>query len=115
MAVALVALPTMAQNFGAQNAEEQLQTQVFQSTSTMTPVGSAYSANPSISADGTAYTPSAQAQSGPRRTAASPGSPTTPGAGSEENQFPVGDAVLPLALMALAFAGVIYLRRRKRA
>ena len=31
------------------------------------------------------------------------------------DQSPVGDAVLPLLLLAAAFAGVIYFRRRKRA
>lgn len=28
---------------------------------------------------------------------------------------PIGDAILPLSLMAVAFCGVVYLRRRKRA
>lgn len=108
MAVALVALPTMAQSFGQEN---QLQTQ-FQSTSTLQGSGSSYSANPSLNADGTAYNPAesstpaqspAQAPSGPRRI--NPIAAPTP----------LGDAVLPLMLMALAYLGVRVFRARKRA
>jgi len=108
--VALVALPTMAQNFKEQDQ------QVFRSTSTLTPSGSQYSAQPMLNADGTAYNPAAATTpSGPRRAKAETGDDeieiNTPGkTGSEA---PIGDAVLPLTLMALAFGGVIYLRRRK--
>ena len=106
MAVALVALPTMAQKF----KEHDQQSMQFQSTSTMAPINSQYSAQPMLNEDGTAYNPSqdgqssTQAPSGPRKM-------TTPGAGTTDQ--PVGDAVLPLTLIALAFCGVIYLRRRK--
>ena len=31
----------------------------------------------------------------------------------ESEQFPIGDAVLPLMLMAMLFAGVVYYRRKK--
>ena len=108
MAVALVALPTMAQSFG----EQEQPTAAFQSTSTMTPSGSAYSANPSLNENGVATTPSAaRAGSGPKKAAA--GSlPLMPETSDGGNQ-PIGDAVLPLTLMALAFCGVIALRRRK--
>jgi len=34
---------------------------------------------------------------------------------NDTGNTPVGDAVLPLLLMAAAFGGVIYLRRRKQA
>ena len=108
MAVALVALPTMAQNFGDQ---EQPKAQ-FQSTSTMKTSGSVYASQPAINADGTAYNPSAvanPAQSGPRR---SKENPNDPGSTTDEGS-PVGDAVLPLMLMALAFCGIVYYRRRK--
>ena len=105
--VALVALPTMAQNFKEQDQ------QVFRSTSTLTPSGSQYSAQPMLNEDGTAYNPAAS--SGPRRAKAeeTPSTPTTPDVTDPEKITPVGDAVLPLMLMALAFGGVIYLRRRK--
>lgn len=104
---ALVALPTMAQNFKEQDQ------QVFRSTSTLTPSGSQYSAQPMLNEDGTAYNPAAS--SGPRRAKAeeTPSTPTTPDVTDPEKITPVGDAVLPLMLMALAFCGVIYLRRRK--
>ena len=111
MAVALVALPTMAQSFGQ---EDQLQTQ-FQSTSTLQGSGSVYSANPSLNADGTAYNPAesstpaqspAQAPAGPRRIGPTHG---------EGLPNPIGDAVLPLMLMALAYLGLRVFRARKRA
>lgn len=113
MAVALVALPTMAQNFSKQEQP------VFQSTSTLTPSGSAYSAQPALNADGTAYSPVAQAPIGPRR-APNPINDDDDwkdreGAIGTGVDTPIGDAVLPLMLCAMLFAGVIYLRRRRRA
>ena len=102
---ALVALPTMAQKFKEQDPQKVQ----FQSTSAMAPVNSQYSAQPMLNEDGTAYNPAASAApSRPRRTESNPGTPP-----SEGDELPVGDAVLPLMLMALAFCGVIYLRRRK--
>lgn len=107
MAVALVALPTKAQSFG----EQEQPTTTFQSTSTLQGSGSAYSANPTLNEDGTAYSPAAQsparAGSGPRKL------PTLPDNKDYHDNTPIGDAVLPLTLMALAFCGVIALRRRK--
>lgn len=107
MAVALVALPSMAQTFG----EQEPQNAAFQSTSTMQGSGSTYSANPSLNADGTAYNPAvsnqeqtpAKAPNGPRKInpIASPG--------------PVGDAVVPLLLMSLAFGMFVYFRRKRSA
>ena len=106
MAVALVALPIMAQSFGEQ---EQPKAQ-FQSTSVMQTSGSVYASQPAINEDGTAYNPSLAAQtqtqtpSGPRKVAPKDGG---------ETDFPIGDAVLPLMLMAMAFCGIVYYRRRK--
>jgi len=97
-----------ALSVSAQTLTEQPQAQ-FQSTSTLQGSGSTYSATPALNADGMAvYNASeaaqTQAPSGPRRVG-----PTTP----KGDPTPLGDAVLPLMLMALAFGGVIYLRRRK--
>ncbi len=103
--VALMALPTMAQTFGTQKIEQP--NAVFQSTSALQSSGSQYSATPMLGADGTATldgavsTP-AQAPSGPRRTISNPDD-------SEEN--PIGDAVLPLVLLAGAY---LFWRARRR-
>ena len=110
MAVALVALPTMAQSFGK---EDQLQTQ-FQSTSTLQGSGSAYSANPMLNEDGTAYNPSqaaspAKAGGGPRKIGPTPDEKV-----DEKDKVPVGDAVLPLMLFACAYlAWSLFFRRRR--
>ena len=107
--VAAFALPAMAQFENTQPS-----TTVFQSTSTMMGSGSAYSATPTLNEDGTA---SLNGTSGSHRakknTPATPGSPSTPGQGKEENQFPLGDALFPLLVMALAFAGITYFRRKR--
>lgn len=104
MAVALIALPTMAQ-------EDQ-----WQSTSSMQGSGSAYSSQvTAVGATGVSdmatttesYSPS-KAPSGPRKEF---GKPTNPGNQSEE--YPLGDAVLPMMIMAMLFAGVVYTRRKK--
>ena len=104
MAAALMALPTMAQD--------------WQSTSTMQGTGSSYA--PQVTAVGAAgvsdmatttesYSP-AKAPSGPRRIG---NFDNVPEGGTQENMSPIGDAVLPLLLMSLAFAGVIYSRKRR--
>ena len=117
-AAALVALPTMAQSFGSsrsvendQQAAQSYTTQPFRSTSAMQSTGSAYSANPTLNTDGTAYNPAETAEPvqgtrGPRKIGVETptGDPT-----------PLGDAVLPLMLMALAYLGVRVFFRRKRA
>ena len=79
----------------------------FQSTSTMTTSGSTYASQPTIGSDGVAtmgetYTTS-QAPSGPRRI-------VTPNASG--TQQPLGDALIPLLLMVMAYATAIFLRRR---
>ena len=108
-----MALPAMAQTFGTQQAAQP--NAAFQSTSTMMGSGSSYSANPTLNSDGTASYNGAAA-SGPRKAkkdeifdpGGEPGTPVTP-----EVNPPVGDAVLPLLLCALAFCGVLYMRNRK--
>lgn len=102
---ALMALPAMAQTFGTKQVEQP--NAAFQSTSTMMGSGSQYSANPTLTTDGTAayeapnYSP-AKAPGGPNRDISNPTKPQ-----------PLGDAVLPLLLMSLAFCGVLYMRKRK--
>jgi hypothetical protein len=103
-----VALPTTAQMFDAGSSP----VIAFQSTSTMTGSGSAYSSSPTLDEDGMATY--SGASSGPRRVSSSPGTPTTPGAGEKENQFPLGDGILPLMLMALLLGGWIALRQKKQ-
>ena len=105
MAVALIALPTMAQQ------------QEWKSTSTMQTSGSAYT--PQVNAVGAtavgdmattteSYSP---AKVGPRRSKDDPGEVEPfidPGS-------PIGDAVLPLMLFAGAFLCMRVFLRRKRA
>ncbi len=108
-----MALPAMAQTFGTQQAEQP--NAAFQSTSTMMGSGSSYSANPTLNSDGTASYNGAAA-SGPRKAKKDeifdpgnePGTPVTP-----EVNPPLGDAVLPLLLMSLAFCGYVYFRRKR--
>ena len=102
--VAAFVLPTMAQE--------------WQSTSTMQGTGSSYT--PQVMAVGAtevidmattteSYSP-AKAPGGPKKS----GLPGNPGHEGGDNT-PIGDAMLPLLLMATAFAGVIYVRKRKNA
>ena len=102
MAVALIALPTMAQ-------EDQ-----WQSTSSMQGSGSAYSSQVtavgatdinSMATTTESYTP-AKAPSGPRKAFDNPGD-------IGQGESPIGDAVLPMLLMAIAFGGYIAIKRRK--
>ena len=109
--VAAFVLPTMAQ-FGQQDPNKVQ----FQSTSTMQASGSTLASQPMLKEDGTAFNPaesSAPANvSGKRKSTGLPGAPNTEGV---QGNTPLGDALLPLSLMALAFAGVVYLRKRKLA
>lgn len=103
MAAALMALPAMAQQ------------QEWQSTSAMQGSGSAYSAQ--VTAVGAAEvtemattTGSNQSQpAGPNRARRGFDNPGEYGQGDS----PIGDAILPLMLMAMLFAGVVYIRRKK--
>ena len=88
--------------------------QEWQSTSTMQGSGSAYSSQvTAVGATGVATmgapaTAPVNAPSGQRRIL---GHGTD--AGVRSNESPLGDAVLPLMLMALAFGGYIAVRKRK--
>ena len=104
------------------------QTMQFQSTSSMRGTGSAYT--PQVTAVGaTSAASQATTTTESYSPAKAPGMKRgydangnwTPdsddfGGGAEtgeSNQFPLGDAVIPLAVMALAFCGYIAIRRRK--
>ena len=85
----------------------------FQSTSTMDGSGSAYSSNPTLDEDGTASSPSgspAKAPSAPKRGLGLPGVPDTT---DDPGNVPIGDAALPLLLMALGYAFVRYRRKQR--
>lgn len=58
---------------------------------------------------GASYSPG-RASNGPRRGFEQPTNP-----GNQSNEFPLGDGVLPMLIMALAFGGAVYLRRRREA
>ena len=105
VAAMLMVLPAMAQTFVTQQAEQP--NAAFQSTSTMMSSGSTYSANPTLNSDGTA---SYNGASSPAKTS---GGPHRVPPVSQEDHTPLGDAVLPLLLMSLAFCAFISLRRRK--
>ena len=108
MVVALT-LPTMAQNFEAQQPNA-----AFQSTSTMMGSGSTYTSNPTLSENGTAYSPSAAAApSGPHMAKKDLGLPSVPSTEGDDGNVPLDDAMWPLLLFALAFVGVTYIRKRK--
>ena len=101
MAVALMALPTMAQE------QEQWKSTSIMSgaggyTAPITEVGSS-----SVGQMATTTGSAAKAPGGPRRGKID-GADNDP-----SSQSPIGDAVLPLVLMALTFAGVVYFRKRK--
>ena len=110
MAVVLYALPTMAQNME------------FRSTSTMQGSGNYVAPVTAVGATSaaTSYSP-AKAPGGPRKVEAIGGEGGSGGSGGSglvnpgdgDPGSPIGDAVLPLTLMALAFCGVVYLRRKK--
>ncbi len=115
--VALFALPVMAGWITQGNNNNAFSTAyAFQSTSTMQGVGSAYSSNPaSLNEDGQATYSDPESSlnapryiNGPRRS-----KEDNVDVGEAEEGSPIGDAVLPLLLMSMAFAGVIYLRRRR--
>lgn len=140
LAAALVALPTLAQNFGKPYKPKYDQAQkqqvvatttapstTFQSTSTMSGSGSAYSAAPSLNGDGTA---AYAAPSGPRRAkmeGEGSGSGSGEGSGgmgaidpddpnnSPGLDTPLGDTLFPLLLMSLAFGMFVYFRRKRSA
>lgn len=129
MGVLLVSVPATAQIFGATQQEEQqafgasAPGAVFQSTSSMSGSGSTYSANPELNADGSAtyegasYTPakSPKRPGGIRKDGPTPSpNPEDPSEGEQDNTpTPLGDAVVPLMLMSLAFGMFVYFRRKR--
>jgi hypothetical protein len=101
----LVGMPVMAQQ------------QEWRSTSAMQTSGSTYM--PQVTAVGAtavgsmattteSYSPAKAPSHGPRKDFIDINNP-----GDQSDEFPVGDAVLPLMMMALAFAGVVYFRKRR--
>ena len=114
-----VSFTAVAQIFGATQGGEQkafgatAPSATFQSTSSMSGSGSEYSSNPTLNADGTAaYQGEANSSSKtnrqPRRAKKDESNPEI-----TDGDNPIGDAVLPLLLMALAFCGVVYYRRKR--
>ncbi len=100
MAAAL-ALPAMAVDYGYKSQYAVMPPAEFHSTSTMVATGSAYTSNPTLSDDGTAtYSGAQENTSNPRGVHKAP--PINPGSG--DKPYPIGDAVLPLLLLACAFA-----------
>ena len=112
--IALIVLPTAAQTFSNQKTEQP--NVVFQSTSVMTGSGSQYSANPMLNDNGTAsyngasYSPA----KAPRKATMDEGDDeitiVTPENGG--SQAPVGDAIIPLLLMVMAYTTIVFLRRK---
>ena len=105
MGVALVALPTMAQQ------------QEWQSTSTMQGAGSSYSSQVtavgavSVHEMATTTSGTSSQNNGPHKAKKTVDDETDPGIGNPGS--PLGDALLPLMLCAVAFGGYIALRRRR--
>lgn len=103
MAVALIALPTMAQQ------------QEWQSTSAMQTSGSNYT--PQVNAVGATTAPSVATTTESYSPAATQGPNRAKkfdtGGDSEKGPSPIGDAMVPLMLMAVAFGGVVYFRRKR--
>lgn len=104
---AAIHLPAMSQFSNRVLSDEAVTSSTFQSTSTLPQTGSSYASQPMLSADGTAQYaegayPSVNAPSGPLRVRpANPDGPPTP----------VGDALLPLLLMAIGYAALLYRKR----
>ena len=103
MAVALIALPTMAQQDQWQSTSS-LPTSGSSYTPQVTPVGSPAPVQQSPA--GAPYTP--EITDGPNRGFINPGE-----GGSQSDQSPLGDGLIPLTLLALAYGAVVYFRRRK--
>lgn len=108
MGMLLVGMPVIAQQ------------QEWKSTSSMAGAGSAYSTQvtavgatsvQSMATTTESYSPA----KGPNRAKKDEDDWGYNQEGGEPGGSPIGDAILPLSLMAVAFCGVVYLRRRKRA
>lgn len=108
----LLPLAANAQDWQNTNAQQ------WQTTSVMQGSGSSYSSQ--VTAVGavsasematTTTTPYSPSKVGPRKSFEDP---TDPGI-TDDNSSPIGDAVLPLLLMAVVFCGAIYFRRKRAA
>jgi len=100
----LVSVPTMAQQDQWQSTSS-LPTSGSSYTPQVTAVGASVPAQQS--AVGAPYSP-AEPPSGPRRIG-------TPSDGiGQSGESPLGDGLIPLSLLALAYAGVVYFRKRKQ-
>ena len=96
--------PSGVSNHRAAGVQVTAPSATFQSTSTLTGSGSALSATPMLNADGTAYDPTG-ALVGPRRAKMDENEGVDTPPDDDENPNPIGDAVLPLLLLVLAYAG----------
>ena len=103
MAAALVALPTMAQQQEWKSTSPMMQNEGSVYSSQVTPVGS--TAVPAMATTTESYSPS-QPPSGPRHL-------PKPGDTEQSSDSPIGSPVLPLMVMAVLFAGVVYIRRKR--
>ncbi len=111
LAAALMALPALAQTFGANQAEQP--NAAFQSTSTLSGSGSSYSANPTLNSDGTATYQNAAPSKVPAGSGPHKSGPINPGPDPKEG--PIGDALFPLLFMSLSFGMFVYFRRKRSA
>ena len=105
--VAAFSLPAIAQ-LSSDPFAATAPTTTFQSTSALVGSGSDYSSNPTIGEDGTAAQPNA----GPKVRTISGRRNDTPDDGDDEGLLPIGDALLPLMLLAVRYASA---RRRVKA
>ena len=106
MVVICVTMPLTAQNAQQWQSASSMQESGSRYSSKVTPVGA--TGVGAMSSTTSSFAP-AQAPSGPRREKEKAGEVGETG----DLNSPIGDAVLPLMLMAFAFSGVVALRRRK--
>ena len=111
--LAVFALPAKAQQFNTFGGAVAPQAS-FQSTSTMRGSGSAYSSNPMINTNGTAVYNGAAASYGPHRAKKDDDEDEPAVIVTPEGKQPLGDAVLPLMLCALAYLIVRATRKRAK-
>ena len=110
MGALVVSVPTMAQFSNQDIFNAQAPGTSFQSTSSLSGSGSAYSSNPTIGDDGTAANPNAEEpqQANARRIGVRQNLIEVP----EDN--PVGDVLLPLLALAMVYGVWCMVYRRKR-
>ncbi len=105
-------VPVSAQSNGEQwKSTSVMQTSGSNYTPQVTEVGAPMAASEATTTEGTAP---AKAPGGPRKTNYDDLFDRGGDTGQSEGS-PLGDAVLPLMLMAMAFSGVVYMRKRKAA